>query len=151
MAANTEIMVRFIDECWNRRSRTICGELLSPDYEHYMPGAEQPTVGPESYQQLVDNFVEAFPDIRFEIEDVFGEGERVCLLWSAHGTHQGTFSGIAPTAKSVVVKGVGVARIVNGKIVRIVSMFDNDSFTRQLDAPAEKAAESWRKTARNAR
>lgn len=123
---------------------------FAPDYEHYMPGVEQPTVGPASYQQLVDSFIEGFPDIRFEVEDAFGEGERVCLTWTASGTHKGVFSGLPPTNRSVVIHGVAVARIIDGRIVRIVSMFDNASFTNQLNAPPEKAAESWKATARSA-
>lgn len=148
MAKNTEIMARFITECWNERNKSICHELLSPDYEHYMPGAEQPTVGPDAYQQLVDSFTAGFPDTHFDIEDVFGEGERVCLVWTARGTHKGVFNGIEPTNNRVVIRGVGVARIVNGRIVKVLSVFDNDSFAKQLGASAEKAAESWKRTAR---
>ena len=118
MADNKAILVRFINECWNLRSKSICRELLSPDYEHYMPGSEQPTVGPDAYQQLVDGFLQAFPDTRFEIDDVFGEGEKVCLMWIAHATHLGAFSGIEATNRRVVIKGVAVARVVDGWIVR---------------------------------
>lgn len=150
MASNSEILTRFIEECWNARSRSIANELLAPDYEHYMPGVEQPTVGPASYQQLVDSFVVGFPDIHFEVDEAFGEGDRVCLMWTASGTHKGVFSGLPPTNNPVTIHGVAVARIIDGKIVRIVSMFDNASFTSQLNAPPEKAAESWRSTARSA-
>lgn len=150
MAENKDVMARFIEGCWNRRDPNIYKELLAPDYEHYMPGSEQPMVGPDAYQELVDNFVAAFPDIRFEIDELFGEGERVCLVWTARGTHLGPFNGCAPTHRTVVIKGVGVGRVADGRIRKIVSMFDNDSFTKQLDAPAEWAADSWRKTARSA-
>src|SRR5215203_1824601 len=101
MADNKAIMVRFINECWNLRSRTICKELLSPDCEHYMPGSEEPGIGPEAYQQLVDYFLESFPDLRFDIDDVFGEGEKVCVVWTARATHRGTFEGKKPTNKPV--------------------------------------------------
>lgn len=151
MADNKDIMARFIDECWNQRNKSICNELLTSEYEHFMPGSEQPTVGPAKYQELVDGFLQGFPDTQFEVNDVFGEGERVCLVWTARGTHTGVFNGIQPTNRSVLINGVGVGRIVNGRIERIVSMFDNDSFTKQLDAPAEKAAETWKKTARSAK
>ncbi|MGJ5813398.1 ester cyclase [Paludibaculum fermentans] len=150
MASNPEILARFIDECWNARNKSIGSQLLAPDYEHYMPGVDQPTVGPAAYQQLVDSFIAGFPDIHFDIDDVFGEGERVCLMWTASGTHKGVFSGLPPTDNFVTIHGVAVARIVEGKIKKIVSMFDNASFTNQLNAPPEKAAESWRATARSA-
>jgi steroid delta-isomerase-like uncharacterized protein len=150
MNDNVAIMARFVDECWNQRNRSVCRELLASEYEHYMPGAEQPTVGPDAYQQLVDGFLAGFPDTRFAIENVFGEGHYVCMTWTVHATHAGDFNGIPATNRPVVIHGVGVARIVNGIIFRIDSYFDNDSFTRQLDAPAQKAAESWQRTARQA-
>jgi hypothetical protein len=53
--------------------------------------------------------------------DPGGEGRYVCMTWT-----------------------------VNGVIFRIDCYFDNESFTRQLDAPAEKAASSWQRTARQA-
>jgi steroid delta-isomerase-like uncharacterized protein len=132
MADNTAIVVRFIHECWNLRSKTIFRELLSPDYEHYMPGNGQPTVGPDAYQQMVEGFLKSFPDTSFEIEDAFGEGGKVCVLWTLRATQQGEFAGIDATGKPIVVKGVAVARVVDGWIVRIISMFDNSSFLQQL-------------------
>ncbi|WP_321473573.1 ester cyclase [uncultured Paludibaculum sp.] len=150
MAANTEILARFIEECWNARSRTICDELLDANYEHYMPGVEQPTVGPAAYQQMVDTFVAGFPDVRFEVVEAFGEGSNVCLVWIARATHEGVFNGIPPTMRPVAIKGVAVARIENGRITRITSMFDNAGFAAQLSAPAEKPAEAWSRTARAA-
>lgn len=150
MSANTQILARFIDECWNQRSRTICAELLDATYEHYMPGVEQPTVGPESYQQLVDTFLAAFPDTNFEIVESFGEGARACLLWIARGTHLGDFQGVPPTGNAVAIKGIAVATFHDGKIIKIISMFDNASFAAQLSAPHHAPAESWSRTARSA-
>lgn len=143
MTENTALVVRFIDECWNKRSRTICRQLLALHYEHYMPGSELPTIGPDAYQELVDTFTAAFPDIRFDIEDAFGEGEKVCVVWTAYATHLGAFGGFEATKKPVVIKGVAVGRVLDGSIVRIISMFDNAGFAQQLDVRPEDAVQSW--------
>jgi steroid delta-isomerase-like uncharacterized protein len=145
---NKEILARFINECWNAHNKSICDELLSPDYKHYMPGVPEPTIGPAGYKQLVDAFLTGFPDTRFEVEEVFGEGDRVCVVWTARGTHQGVFNGVAPTQRPIEIKGVGVGRIVDGKIVEIASHFDNASFAKQLGTEADKAAESWKPKSR---
>ena len=150
MNDNLAIAARFADECWNKRSRTICRELLAAEYEHYMPGSDQPIIGPDAFQELVDYFLEAFPDTRFAMDNVFGEGRYVCMTWTVHATHTGDFNGIPATHRSIIINGAGVARIVNGVIFRIDCYFDNESFTRQLDAPAERAASSWQRTARQA-
>ena len=99
---------------------------------------------------MVDTFVAGFPDVRFEVVEAFGEGSNVCLIWIARATHKGVFNGIPPTMRPVAIKGVAVARIENGKITRITSMFDNAGFAAQLSAPAEKPAEAWSRTARAA-
>jgi steroid delta-isomerase-like uncharacterized protein len=140
---NRELISRFLEEAWNHRNAAICDELLSPDHQHHMPGASAPAVGPAAYKQLIEMFTAAFPDTRFEIKEVFGEGDRVCVLWEVHATHQGVFNGIRPTQRNVTVPGVGVCRVRDGKIVEMVSLFDNASFAKQLDADAGKAAEAW--------
>ncbi len=43
----------------------------------------------------------AFPDIRFTIEDMVAEGDKVVYRASARGTHKREFMGIAPTGKQV--------------------------------------------------
>lgn len=146
MPDSKDILIRFIEECWNSRSRTICKELLAVDCQHYMPGADLPTVGPDAYQQLADSFLEGFPDTRFDVEEAFNEGERVCVVWTARATHTGPFNGIEATGNPVVLKGVAVSRVVDGRIVRLVSMFDNAGFTEQLGVPTRTASESWKKT-----
>ncbi|MGH9627046.1 MAG: ester cyclase [Bryobacteraceae bacterium] len=140
---NKQLMRRFIEEAWNGRNKAVLDELLAPEYRHYMPGSPDPIIGPDGYKQLIDMFLAAFPDTRFEIEDLFGEGDRVCLLWTVHATHKGVFNGIEPTDRSISISGVGVGRMQNGRIVEIVSMFDNASFAQQLDADPIKAAEAW--------
>lgn len=140
---NAALIGRFLEEAWNRRNTAICDELLSPDYRHEMPGSSTPSVGPASYKQLIDMFTAAFPDTRFEIKEIFGEGDRVCVVWEVRATHKGVFNGIRPTHRAVTVPGVGVCRVRDGKIVEMRSLFDNASFARQLDADASKAAEAW--------
>ncbi len=104
---------------------------------------QTPGVGPAAYKQLIDTFTAAFPDTGFEIKEMFGEGDRVCVLWEVRATHQGVFNGIRATHRTVSVPGVGVCRVRGGKIVEMQSLFDNASFARQLDAGASQAAEAW--------
>lgn len=60
--------------------------------------------GPAAYLQLIDTFNAAFPNSRMEIDAVFAEGGRVCILW--------TFQ--------------------RSKIKEVVSMFDNAGFQAML-------------------
>ena len=129
---NKQIMHRFTDEVWNKKNREIVYELLTPDFRHYMPGLKEPMVGPAAYLQLVDVFRAAFKNISMEIKEIFGEGPRVCIVWTFVGVHKGEFNGIQPIRRKIRISGVGVARIQRGKIEEVVSMFDNATFAGML-------------------
>ncbi len=89
-------------------------------------------VGPAAYQQLVDTFHKAFSRSRMEIDEVFSEGRRVCMLWTFTGSHKGAFNGVAATGRKIRISGVGVAAVQRGKIEEVTSMFDAASFQAML-------------------
>jgi steroid delta-isomerase-like uncharacterized protein len=127
-----ELMRRFVDEVWNKKNRQIVYEVLTPDFRHYMPGSKDPLIGPEAYQQAVDFFFMAFPKGKMNIDEVFAEGGRVCLLYTFTGIHEANFNGIEATNRKLEFSGVGIGRISEGKIEEIVSIFDNASLFAAL-------------------
>jgi predicted ester cyclase len=58
-----------------------------------------------------------FPDLHFTIENMIAEGDFVAVRHTARGTHQGNFRGIPPAGKQVIVTGVIIDRVANGKII----------------------------------
>ncbi|MBD2757283.1 ester cyclase [Spirosoma validum] len=46
-----------------------------------------------------------FSGIKFEIKEVFGQGDKLTKYWVFSGKHTGDFFGIAPTGKSVTLQG----------------------------------------------
>ena len=81
----------------------------------------------------------AFPDLRFTIEDMIAEGDKVATCWRAAGTHQGELMGIAPTGKRVEVIGMIVSRFAGGKIVEDLEVMDTLGLLQQLGAIPEAA------------
>lgn len=58
----------------------------------------------------------AFPDARFEIEDIIVEGNKAAWRETLTGTHQGELMGIPPTGKQVRVSGMSFGVVgPNGK------------------------------------
>ena len=72
--------------------------------------------GLEMVKQYVRAGRTAFPDIRCEVHDLFGEGERVGCRWTLTGTQTGEFRGNPPTGKSVEVPGNTIFHVQDGKI-----------------------------------
>ncbi len=139
---NKKVMRRFIDEAWNKKNPDIVDELLATGFRHFMPGSGKPLIGPEAYKQLLDTFNKAFPKNRIDIEEVFGEGKRVCVRWTFLGTHKGEFRGIQPLGAKVKLGGVAVAKVRKGRIEEVVSVFDtaalNTMLTTQPAPPTTK-------------
>lgn len=60
----------------------------------------------------------AFPDIRVELQQQLVDGEQVASHWILKGTHTGEFFGIPATGKPVRYQNIGIARVVDGRIVQ---------------------------------
>ena len=88
--------------------------------------------GPEGVRQQLDTILSAFPDLRVELEQVLASGDFVVTRLRLTGTHQGTFSGIAPTNKSVSWGACSVSEIRNGKTIRSRLYGDNASLLQQI-------------------
>lgn len=114
--ANKAVARRFFTEVWGGGSEAVARELLADTYVGHMTGNPVP-LDRDGWLAFFRDFRVAFPDAQFTVEDVVAEGDRVALRLTMRGTHRGPFNGIPPTGKSVVVVGVSIERIVDGRIV----------------------------------
>jgi steroid delta-isomerase-like uncharacterized protein len=116
LEANKAVARRFFTEVWGGGSEFVAKELLAPTYLGHMNGAAQP-LDRDGWLAFFRQFRQAFPDAAFTIEDMIAEEDRVVLRLTMRGTHRGPFSGIPATGRAVVVTGVSIERVAEGKIV----------------------------------
>lgn len=134
---NKALVRRLIDEVWNQGKLAMTDELVAPNFATHDPGSPDFGRGPQAVKQGVSLYRNAFPDIRFTIEDMVAEGDKVVTRWTASGTHKGELSGIPPTGKKTTVTGVTISRFAGGKIVETWSNWDTLGLMQQLGvAPA---------------
>ena len=91
-----------------------------------------PIPGPEGLKPIVAGIRNAFPDLKYVIENMVVSGEQVAVHTTMHGTHTGDFFGLAPTGKSIKVSQMQIERIENNKIVEHWRVTDDISMLRQL-------------------
>src|SRR5262249_50403484 len=125
---------RLYEEAWNRRKLEVVDQLLSPSHALHEPYASGSQIGPQAYKATVMRFQAGLPDLRFTIQDMISEGDKVVVSWIISGTHQGEFYGIAPTNKKVSVEGITIHQIEKGKILESYASWDRLGMMRQVEA-----------------
>ncbi len=105
--------------------------------------APGPIRGRDGVRKNMEMILKAFPDLRIEVEQIIASGDHVVTRMRATGTHRGTFAGLAPTNKNIVMQGCSVVEIRNGKAIRGRMYADNATLFQQLgllSLPKAKAA-----------
>jgi predicted ester cyclase len=73
-----------------------------------------------------------FPDVRFEIEDLFGEGDRVAVRWRFEATHAGPFQGHVATGRRVTQTANVIYQFKEGRIWRAWIQVDRLGLLQQI-------------------
>jgi predicted ester cyclase len=112
---NKAVVRRWIETFNNPYTPQTEVDVLAPGYVAHAPGLPGP-LDLEAWRQFTATFVEAFPDLRLTVEDIFSEGDTVAARVAFRGTHRGQFQGIPPTDKEVAFSSIEIDRMVDGKV-----------------------------------
>jgi len=112
---NKAIVARFYDEVLNQRKVGVLDELAIEDYVEHDPFPGQGN-GRADLKARVQALQSAFDPLRFTVEDVIAEGDKVVVRWKNAGTHSGSFMGIPATKKTFSVAGIDVHLVRDGRI-----------------------------------
>lgn len=115
---NKVVVTRFFDEILNRQRPDAIAELVDTAVlvVHH-PLLDEGSGSIRDVARLMEEFARAFPDLAYRVEDIASEGERIAVRWSARGSHDGAFRGVAPSRRAVVVSGIDMFAISNGRII----------------------------------
>lgn len=127
---NKMLARRLFEEVWNNKNLSVLDELVASNFVFH--NSVQTLYGPEGFKQFATTYHSAFPEAHFTVEDVIAEGDTVALRWSARATHKGELLGIPPTGKEVVVTGITITLISNGKSVESWGEFDALGMLQQI-------------------
>ena len=112
----------FIERAWNQGDSTAFDEFISPDF----------VGGRERFKGMILGFRSAFPDLKLEVHDIFGAGDKVVSRWTIIGTHRGPFLEHRPDGQSHQHDGIAIDLFEAG--VRVDGWAQNDKLglLRQL-------------------
>ena len=127
LAANKALVTRFYTEVINGRDLEVVDQLLSDGFVH-----NGETRGRAGQRQAVAEFLDAFPDLRHEIELLVAEGDLVAAHQRWSGTQEGRIAGLQPTGRRVEFTSTAVLRIRDGLIAEAWDEVDFAGLMEQL-------------------
>jgi len=133
------------EEILGQGKLSIIDEIHTPSYIGHAPLEHMR--GPEGCKELVARYRAALPDIRWSIEEMITQGDRVVFGWSTRWTHKGDLGGIAPTGKKGTTMGISICRITDGRIAEEWATWDALDSLQQIGVIPELVGQAKEKAA----
>lgn len=129
---NRALVTAYWEEAvWGKQGKIA--EIVAPDEVHHW-GIAGTTEGFDAFAERWALFNDAFPDLRFTIDQVAVNGDLAASIWTATGTQAGEWQGIPPTNKRVSWSGINIFRIECGQIVESWGEADHIGLRARLGA-----------------
>jgi len=128
---NKSLIKKYI-EAWNTQNFQGLEEYLSPQFKVYIPSNAQEPMSLDQYTGWIQGIFQTFPDSHYDIQDIFCEGDNICVRWAYTATQQGEYMGLPASGKKVMGSAVEIYRVENGKIVEERSEMDAMGIMMQL-------------------
>src|SRR3954453_19113831 len=122
-----------VEEVFNERDLSrINDETFAPEFVN-LNAVEGTPSGPEGQRQVMQRLWNAFPDARFEIEEIAAAGNTVICVGTMSGTHEGELSAIPATGKKVSWRQCNLFTVdEQGRFVEHDAIRDDLGLLRQL-------------------
>lgn len=128
---NKSIVRRWVEEGWNKGNLSVVDQVYAPSFLQHEPPPAMVNSS-EALKQYVGVYLTAFPDLKFTIEDLIAEGDKVVWRFNSKGTHNGPFMGMPATGKSATVTGIVVFRLEESRIAEAWVNIDALGLMQQL-------------------
>jgi steroid delta-isomerase-like uncharacterized protein len=126
---NKVIATRVFIEIFNERRFSAAGELYAPEFVNH--GLHR-NASLQEDQAAAQGEVKAFPDLKMTVDLMVAENDLVTVMWTFRGTHTAFGYGFPPTGTPVVLRGMTIWRIRDGKITDEWTTFNSLSVYLQV-------------------
>jgi steroid delta-isomerase-like uncharacterized protein len=132
MNSDLALYAETMNVAWNSHDINRVISFYAPDYVGADIAQASPLHGHDGLRVMLENYLRAFPDLRFVIIDTVIQDSRIAITWLGQGTHQGTIMNIPPTGRKVEVRGVSIVDVQDGLVVRGQYIWDLASMLRHM-------------------
>jgi steroid delta-isomerase-like uncharacterized protein len=128
---NKAVVRRYYDEVLNGRNLDVIDALAVEDYVEHDPFPGQGN-GRQDLKARAKLILDAFNPVRFTLEQVIAEEDKVVVRWSQTATQSGSFMGIPPTGKEFTIAGIDIHTVRGGRMAEHWHVVDQLALMQQL-------------------
>ncbi|MFF7760746.1 ester cyclase [Streptomyces griseorubiginosus] len=136
---NKQTVTAFIDALFTRGDLSAVDVHLTEDFVNHDPPVGVGT-DREGMRAAAAIFRQACPDWRSDLGRLVGEGDMVVEVFTASGTRQGELMGVPGDGRTLVLKGINVFRLRDGRIAERWGRLDELGLLSQLGLVPERTA-----------
>jgi steroid delta-isomerase-like uncharacterized protein len=150
LEANKSIVRRYLEDGFGPHWQELLDELAADDYIEHGRGwfrvsdlqagddnvGHTESDGRDGLKSTHRWLLQTFPDLRFHVEQLIADGDRVVAYCTCEGTQRGTFQGIAASGRRFRVKRADIFRVRDGRIAEHWAVRDDLTQAHQLGAVA---------------
>ena len=128
---NKDIIKRYCQRLWHEKDLSAITDTFVEDAVIHSP--LNTTQGAITMKEVIERWLNAFPDLTVEWQDFIAEGNKVVSRWKATGTHLGSFFDTSPSHHEVSYSGVTIYTLnKEGKVMEYWALVDMHAIMSQL-------------------
>jgi predicted ester cyclase len=128
---NQALVEKFIG-MWNSRDIEGFDEILDPRFKVYIPSTTDEPMSLDAYKEWTIRLIQRFPDIHYEIRDIFAAGDQVCIWWVVHATLPGADADGPDAGKKVSGGAIEIYTVKDEKIIEERNEMDELGIQQQM-------------------
>lgn len=130
------LTIRKVIDALNRHNAEATVQYLAADVKGMAPDSPG-NLNRDQIRQYNQRFIQAVPDLYFEIKDLVAQGDRAVVSWTVRGMHKAplelpTGGAIPATNKQIRVPGVTICEFRDGMVIRQEVYWDQVTFLTQI-------------------
>jgi len=125
----------FMEHLWNKGDFSQIATYVAAEYAIKSdPGDpwDGQVIDHAGFKERVLFSRNAFPDLRFDLEELIAEGDRVVASWIMSGTHLGDLPGLPATGKPFAIRGMTIYYFKGDKVCGHWQAYDRLGFLAQM-------------------
>ncbi|MBX9784460.1 MAG: ester cyclase [Chitinophagaceae bacterium] len=131
MQLSTNKTAEKLFNAWNSHDAEGVLNIYHDDFVREDVGNHQ-VYGKDKLMHVVTNYLSAFPDLHFTVDNLVGKKSEVVVCRTASGHHKGKIMNIPATGKFISLKGVSVLNLENHLIKRVWYLWYQAAMLRQM-------------------